>query len=271
MKRILLTNDDGVRRYGLWALYEEVAGLGEVTVVAPESARSSTGMSLTFHKALRINKITIKGKKAYAVSGNPADCISLGIYKILKDRKPDLVVSGINEGDNISVQAIYASGTIAAAIHAAIIGIPSAAFSLHIPENGGGGKGELRKRMRNAAEIAGRIAEWMLRRGLPDNVDYLNVNFPYTVDRNTEITITTLAKARYDDYVIERRDPRGRPYYWQWGKLKRVEEFQPGTDAYALFVENKVSISPLRLDTSAEIGSEFFEDLLGEIREFVKS
>ena len=209
----------------------------------------------------------MKGRTAYAVSGNPADCISLGINKILNGRKPDLVVSGINEGDNASIQAIYASGTVAAAVHAAILGIPSIAFSLYIPENNWREKQGIRLRMRNAAEVAGRITKWVLDKGLPAGIDYLNVNFPYNVDKDTEIAVTTLAKARYDDFIIERKDPRGKPYYWQWGKLKPVTEFKHGTDAYVLFVEKKISISPLSLDTSVEVG----EELLEEIRKFVKS
>jgi len=267
LRKILLTNDDGVGKYGLWVLYEEIKSLGDVTVVAPESARSSTGMSLTFHKALRIKKIMIRGKVAYAVSGNPADCISLGIYRILNGRKPDLVVSGINEGDNISIQAVYSSGTVAAAVHAAIMGIPSIAFSLHIPENNWEERREIKLRMVKAAEVAGRITKWLMEKGLPEGVDYINVNFPYEIDRKTDIEITTLSKARYNDFIIERRDPRGKPYYWQWGKLKPVTEFKPGTDAYALFVEKKISISPMSLDTSVKAS----ENLLEEIRRFIKS
>jgi len=265
LKRILLTNDDGIRRYGIWRLYEEIKRLGEVVVIAPESARSSTGMSLTFHKALRIKKIKIKDKIAYAVSGNPADCISLGVHKILSGEKPDLVVSGINEGDNTTLQSVYASGTVAAAVHAAILGIPAVAFSLHIPEEGWKKKTELKYRMDKAAEIAGKIAEWMLENKMPKGVDYLNVNFPMKVESYTEIKITRAGRIRYNDYVVERKDPRGKPYYWQWGKPIKYEEMAPGTDVYAVFVEGKVSVSPMRIDTSADVSLQGFDSLLRKV------
>ncbi len=266
MTTILLTNDDGVRRLGLWALHDAIEELGDVVVVAPESVMSATGMSLTFHKALRIKRVVIDGRGAFAVSGTPADCVSLGIHKILAGKRPDLVVSGINEGDNTTAQAIYASGTVAAAIHAAILKIPAAAFSLTLPENEKTRREELRYRMREAAHICREIIAWILDEGLPDGVDYLNVNFPYTVTRDTPVKITRLGSFRYEDYVIERRDPRGRPYYWQWGKQRPLDGFQPGTDAYTVFVERQVSVSPLRVDTSANVDTESFSPLLQRIR-----
>ena len=269
MNTILLTNDDGVRRYGLWALYNAVKDLAKVVVIAPESARSSTGMSLTFHKALRIKLVSVRGNKAYAVSGNPADCILLGIHKILSGKKPNLVIAGINEGDNTTIQSIYASGTVAAAVQAAILNIPAIAFSLTLPEGGWRKGEELKRRLDIAAHIAGEVVNYVLHRGLPEDVDYLNVNFPVDVDGDSEIVLTRLARARYDDYVIERRDPSGRPYYWQWGKRKSGCEFAPYTDAYVVFVEKRISLTPMRIDTSTGYDEDNMREMVKELNHYL--
>jgi len=265
MTTILLTNDDGVTRIGLWVLYEALEGLADIVVVAPESMRSSTGMSLTFHKALRMRKVLVNGRAASASSGNPADCVFLGVNSVLKGRRPDLVVSGINEGDNTSAQSVYGSGTVAAAIQACIMGIPSSAFSLALPLGVSLRREEFRRRAHVAAKFCRLIVRWMLEEGLPEGVDYLNVNFPDTVSENTKVSITRTAQRRYLGYVTERRDPRGRPYFWQWGRPCAVEELKPGTDVYAVTVEKRIAISPMRVDSSAKPNESGFGSLLNAL------
>ncbi|GBC68367.1 5'-nucleotidase SurE [archaeon HR01] len=252
MARILLTNDDGVRRPGLWLLHHVLWGLGDVVVVAPESMRSATGMSLTLHKPLRIRQLRHQGFKAYSVSGTPSDCVILAVNKIMRER-PDILVSGINEGENVSYQAIYGSGTVAAAIRAALLGIPSAAFSLDLPRRRPLDPALLRARMAEAARVAGAIVRYILEEGLPEGVDYLNVNFPEDISASTPIRITRVHTARYREVVDERRDPVNRPYYWIYGELLPGESFRPGTDVYAVFVEKAVSISPMRVDAAADV------------------
>jgi len=250
LKQILLTNDDGVRRPGLWRLYEVLKSVGEVCVVAPESARSATGMSITLHKPLRLRKTLVNGVKAFACSGTPSDCVIVGLRKVLGGSPPDLVVSGINEGNNVSLQAVYGSGTVAAAVRAALMGIPSVAFSLAFPEETQVSHAWLRRRMRDAADRAKPIVEWVLANGLPAGVDYLNINFPPDVDADTPVKVTRAAVARYVEVVEERRDPRKQPYYWLYGHLLGENEMEPGTDAYAVFVEDAISITPMRVDAS---------------------
>jgi 5'-nucleotidase len=113
LRRILVTNDDGVSSPGLWSLHDGLRGLGDLVVIAPDSPKSGTGMSLTFHKPLRVKKFRTKNRRAFAVSGNPADCGFLGIIEFLREELPNLVVSGINLGDNLTTQLVFASGTVA--------------------------------------------------------------------------------------------------------------------------------------------------------------
>jgi len=262
MPTILLTNDDGIMSAGLRILSESLTGLGNVVAVAPDSPRSATGMSLTFHKPLRMNEVTVRDVKAYAVSGSPADCVSIGISKVLGGKAPSVVVSGINMGDNVTAQTVFASGTVAAAIQAAIIGIPSIALSMEVPE-GEHNPEEHEERIEIAASRAYPIVDIVIRRGLPEGVDFLNVNFPYDVRTDTPLRVTRLGRQKYEDYVLERTDPRGRPYYWQWGNTRDPKEFEPGTDAHAVFVERAVSVTPLQIDPSRGISQRLIDQYLG--------
>lgn len=266
LPRILLTNDDGIRAPGLWSLYHALKGLGEVIVVAPESMRSATGMSLTLHKPLRLKQVIHGGVRAYAVSGTPSDCIILAVNRVLRGVKPDIIASGINEGENVSFQAIYGSGTVAAAVRAAIMGIPAAAFSLKLPESGPVGGGWLKARMDEAGPIAAEVVSWILEKGLPEGVDYLNVNFPERLSPSTPVRITSVYRARYREIVVERRDPKNRPYYWIHGKLLPRESFSMDSDVYSIFVEGAISISPMRFDASAPIGREPLNDLVMRLK-----
>ena len=241
---VMVTNDDGVQSPGIIALAEAISEFSKVAIVGPEGPQSAAGMSLTFHKPLRVNTVTVGRWKCHAISGSPADSIMVGINKILPSR-PALVVSGINLGDNVTIQDIFASGTIAAALEASVMGIPSIAFSMEVSDAevlSGVGAG----RFSEAARVAARIAREVLTRGLPKGVDLLNVNFPSSVTVDTPIKLTTLERRKYKDYVIERKDPRGRPYYWLWGA--RLPEFNRESDVYAVQKERAVSVTPLRLD-----------------------
>src|SRR5438105_12034820 len=130
---VMVTNDDGVQSPGIIALAEALSDFARVVIVGPEGPQSAAGMSLTFHKPLRVNTVTVGKWACHAISGSPADSIMVGINKILPSR-PDLVVSGINLGDNVTIQDIFASGTIAAALEAAVMGLPSIAFSMEISD-----------------------------------------------------------------------------------------------------------------------------------------
>jgi len=256
LKRILITNDDGISSHGLWSLRDGLRDLGELVITAPDSPKSGTGMSLTFHKPLRVKKLRTENRRGFAVSGNPADCVFLGVIEFLKGGLPDLVASGINLGDNLTTQIVFASGTVAGAIQGAVMGAPAVAFSLSIPEDREVKRSEINPRMTIAASHATRIARWILDHQLPHDVDYLNVNFPFDVSSRTPAVITTLGLRKYDDQVVRRKDPGGRPYFWQWGTIKDDKEFEKGTDIYAVYIDHAISITPLRLDASVNLSSE---------------
>jgi 5'-nucleotidase len=266
LRTILLTNDDGVTRPGLWALYEELTRLGEVVVVAPESARSATGMSITLHKPLRVKKILVRGRRAYSCSGTPSDCVIIALRTILKNTRPALVVSGINEGNNVSLQAVYGSGTVAAAVRAALMGIPAAAFSLAFRENTPVNTSWLRRAMPIAAKRSAEIVERLLEMNLPRGVDYLNVNFPPDVGPDTPVKITRAARTRYEEVVEERRDPRFKKYYWLHGRL---HELEPGTDAYEVLAAGNISITPMKVDASVTdpVASEILARVFAAVQE----
>ena len=242
---ILISNDDGPASPGLHALIQELSSLEKVSFSIPERQRSGASMSITFHKPLRIRRLKIKGVNGYVISGSPVDAILMAFLKLF-DERPKVVVSGINIGDNTGLQDIYASGTVAAAIQASLMGIPALAFSMEIGEKFVFSAGKVPGNFIKAAKIARTIVEYVIENGLPENVDLLNVNFPFKLNRNTPVVITWPAPTKYDNFVIERIDPRGKPYYWIWGR--RLAMYPKGSDAYALFNLRAISITPLTID-----------------------
>lgn len=250
MRRILVTNDDGVSSPGLWALNDSLQAIGETVVISPDSPRSATGMSLTFHKPLRLKKVHNRKRHAYAVSGNTADCVFLGIIEVFKHELPSLVVSGINLGDNLTSQLVFASSTVAGAIQGAVMGAPAIAFSLSLPEDREVTRDELTAKLSIASSHVRRIAKWVLDNKLPSGIDCLNINFPFDISEQTCARVTTLGLRKYNDQVVKRNDPGGRPYFWQWGTIKDGREFLEGTDIHAVYVRDMISITPLKLDAS---------------------
>ena len=247
MPRILITNDDGIYSRGIHAAVEAVKDLGEVYVVAPLFQRSASGRAMTLHRPLRAKLIDVPGAKvAYGLDGMPVDCV---IFALARFTDFDLTISGINLGENLSTE-ITVSGTASAAIETATHGIPSIAVSLEVDWKKALGEGEGID-FSVAANFLRRIAGAVLEKGLPEGVDMLNVNVPGDATPETPITITRLARRRYRPTIEERIDPRGHPYYWGVGR--KCEEFEPGTDAYALKVEGKVSVTPINIDMTARV------------------
>jgi len=246
---ILVTNDDGVQSLGLRALAEAVRPLGAIRVVGPEGPSSGSSMSLTFHKPLRVSKELVGERRGYAVSGSPADAVMIGVHK-LTPKRPALVLSGINFGDNTTFQDVFASGTVAGAIEAAIMGIPAIAFSMEVPDESIFSPAGFDIDFHKAAAVAARIAGWVIKNGIPPRTNLLNVNFPRFINGNTKIYITKLARRKFRDYVLERKDPRKRPYYWIWGD--RLTDFDKDTDAYVVHVLRGISITPLNLNLSSQ-------------------
>ncbi|WP_148882337.1 5'/3'-nucleotidase SurE [Thermococcus aciditolerans] len=256
MPRILITNDDGIYSRGLRAAVEAVKDLGEVYVVAPLFQRSASGRAMTLHRPLRAKLIDVPGAKvAYGLDGMPVDCV---IFALARFTDFDLAISGINLGENLSTE-ITVSGTASAAIETATHGIPSIAVSLEVDWRKTLSEGEGID-FSVASHFLRRIAKAVLERGFPDGVDMLNVNVPRDATPETEIVVTRLARRRYRPTIEERIDPRGHPYYWIVGR--KCEKFEPGTDAYALKVERKVSVTPINIDMTARVDFENLYKLL---------
>jgi len=260
MHRILVTNDDGVYASGLQAAARSVEGLGEVIVAAPSGQKSGVGRSISVFEPLRYAEVNLSGFKAYAVTGTPTDSVIIGIFAILK-QMPDLVVSGINVGENISSDTVTTSGTIGAALEAASYGIPAIAASIQVIDQGD--KFDMHHGEKHsftvATKILRRVAARVLERGLPEGVDVLNLNVPVSAKEDTEIVVTRLARKIFKTSVQERFDPRGRPYYWIGGELIYCDE--EGTDVQTVYQEKKISITPLSLDSTSRIDLQEIKDL----------
>jgi 5'-nucleotidase len=247
MKKILVTNDDGVQSDGMHALADALARLGEVTVVAPHLEASAIGHALTLRRPLRLDKLR---EGVYEVDGTPTDCVNIALTQLYANNPPDLVVSGINRGYNLGDDVTY-SGTVSGALEGCLLGIPSIAVSLWR------GRGP-EPAFDHAAAAAATIAELVFEHGLPART-FLNLNVPNGVPRGFRVTIQ--AKRNHVTMVAERLDPRGKAYYW-------IEEGQdewesdPRSDHHA--VQNGfVSITPLQPDMTAYEALEHAEKLSG--------
>ncbi len=196
MKRILVTNDDGVRSEGLHVLADALRRLGEVTIVAPQVEASAIGHALTLRRPLRLESL---GECFYEVDGTPTDCVNIAITQLYKS-KPDLIVSGINKGYNLGDDVTY-SGTVAGALEGALLGIPSIAVSLERSLD--------TYDFRPAAEAAAQVAEHVLPHGLSAR-RFLNINVPSGQPKGVRITFQ--AKRNHVTVVSERLDPRNKPY-----------------------------------------------------------
>ena len=229
--RILVSNDDGYMSEGLRALATAVEPLGEVWVVAPETEQSAASHAISIHRPLRIRQVR---PRWFAVDGTPTDCSYMAVNHLMKDRRPALMVSGINHGPNLADDVTY-SGTVAAAMEASILGVPAIAFSLAVRQEFDFGA---------AARFARSLAEAVLRASPPHLL--LNVNVPGGRGP-AGYAVTRLGKHTYGFDVVEKVDPRGRNYYWIGGNEYQHEDI-PGSDCNAVLRDGLVSVTPLQLD-----------------------
>ena len=236
---ILLTNDDGIFSKGLEALEKVLPELGELYVVAPDRERNATSHSLTLGGPVYVSP---EGKNRFATSGTPTDCVNIGIHRLLP-RKPDLVVSGINIGGNLSEDVTY-SGTVAAALEARLLGIPSLALSL-------AARGEFF--FDPAARVGCDLARWVLSLDLPPGV-FLNVNVPNLVDGTpARIRWTRLGRKFYGDFLQEVVDEEGRPYF-RYGidALEFLDREEAHEADWKAVEQGYVSVTPLQLNMTDE-------------------
>ncbi len=232
MTAILVSNDDGYLAEGLVALAEAMAALGEVWVVAPDREQSAASHSISLHRPLRIKQIR---PRWFAIDGTPTDCSYLAINHLMKERRPALMVSGINHGPNLADDVTY-SGTVAAAIEASLLGVPAIAFSL---------VSRTRLDFRAATKFAQELAKAALENSPPSKM-LLNVNIPADVEW-PGYAITRLGKHSYGFDVVENVDPRGRKYYWIGGSEYQHEDI-PGSDCNATIDNRLISVTPLQLN-----------------------
>ena len=230
--RILVSNDDGYLSEGLQALVEAVSPLGEVWVVAPDREQSAASHAISLHRPLRIKEVR---ERWFAVDGTPTDCAYLALNHVLKEARPQLMVSGINHGANLAEDVTY-SGTVAAAMESALLGVPSIAFSLV-------SRGPFD--FSHAARFARAFVATLLGRPLPARM-LLNVNVPGEVEPQG-LAVTRLGRHSYGYDVVENVDPRGRKYYWIGGNEYQHEDIA-GSDCNAVFRDHRVSVTPLHFD-----------------------
>jgi len=234
---ILVTNDDGIFSEGLKTLAQELSDLGETWIVAPSQEQSAVGHSLTLHRPLRIAH---HGPGEYAVDGTPTDCVVLAVNKLM-DKKPDLLVSGINKGGNMGHDITY-SGTVSAAWEGTLLGIPSFAVSM-LPDE------RENYHFQPAARFARRLAKTVLKNGVPFNT-LLNVNVPNTNGAPIEeYRITRQGMRLFGDPIVENVDPRGKKYYWIGGSYQGFEPI-PDSDLVAVH-DTVISITPILIDLTS--------------------
>lgn len=239
--RILITNDDGIYANGIKELSIKLSDIGEVVVVAPDRERSAIGHAITIHTPLRVEKIEdiLPNIEAWAINGTPSDCVKIAIESLMRV-KPDLIVSGINNGPNLGTDVIY-SGTVSAAIEGAMHSIPSIAISACF-FNG-------KINYESVAEVSCKIIKNLVKKDLPKNI-ILNINVPsISLEQIKGIKITELGIRKYNNNYVKRTDPKGKNYYWLSGEL--IEIKNKDTSDIVAIEEGFISITPLHFDLTA--------------------
>lgn len=249
MRTILVTNDDGYFSPGITALAEALKPLGEVIIVAPQTEASAVGHALTLRRPLRCE---LMAPNTYAVDGTPTDCVNIAIDEVLQ-RKPDLVVSGINKGLNIGDDVTY-SGTVAGALEGALLGYQAIAVSMQVT------RGEWD--FTPAAELAANLAAALFEKPLPGRT-FLNINVPQGIVKGVRATVQ--AKRNHITKVDQRLDPRQRPYFW-------IEEAQDDWEPHdrsdrQAILEGYASVTPLQPDLTDHAALGLIEDTLGQIEQ----
>ena len=247
---ILVSNDDGITSKGIKVLVDAMAALGEVFVVAPDSPQSGMGHAITVGNPLRLTESPIfDNAHAYECSGTPADCVKLAKFHLLKDRRPDLVVSGINHGSNTSINVLY-SGTMSAAVEAAMEGYPAVGFSLCDYDEDAD--------FSHTVDPVQRIARMVLEHGIPKGIA-LNVNIP---PRQNEplcgIRVCRQAHAKWQEEFDQRTDPYGRSYYWLTGNFVNFDKGEDN-DEWAI-ANNYASVVPCRYDLTDARAIEYLNE-----------
>jgi 5'-nucleotidase len=254
MTQILLTNDDGIDSPGLWAAAQALSALGYVHVVAPRQQFSAAGRSMpsTSDGVIQLRQVVVNGKPwdVYAVGGAPAQAVQHALLEVLPER-PDLIVSGINYGENVGC-GVTISGTVGAALEGAAFGIPSLAISLETePQHHYSLSSEVD--FSTAAHFTAYFGGLMMKRNFPPDVDVLKVEVPCDVGPDTPWTLTRLSRLRYFEPLRPERQNWETPGRIGYRMLDSYAHEVPGTDVYALRVQRLVSVTPLSLDLTSRV------------------
>jgi len=251
--KILLVNDDGPENELTIELADELRRRGnEVLVIVPEKQRSAVGMARTYHKPLRIRR---RGD-LYVINGTPSDAVFIGLRMFMNDA--DLVISGVNIGENVGLEAVIGGGTLGAAIQASVLGYRALAFSVEAEDKEKFTGGRLHKWARSL-EVIPRIVEALT--SWPLGVDLININIPTSW---SQIAITRrVARLVYNERVIVGEDPRGVPIYWRWGE--RMESLEPCSDAYLFYKERALVVTPISLVCRRELDLRGLSNALSRI------
>lgn len=248
--RILLSNDDGYQARGLRALTEHLAGVAELTIVAPARNHSGASNSLTLDSPLRVEQVD---SNFYYVNGTPTDCVHVALTGLL-DEEPDMVIAGVNHGANLGDDVIY-SGTVAAAMEGRFLGFPAVAVSLVLGEG---------QHFATAATVARKLVERMIKEPLPRDT-ILNINVPdVPVASLAGVRATRLGFRHRSEPVIKARDPKNQPIYWI-GAAGPQADAGPGTDFHAI-AAGHVSVTPIKVDLTSHAGIPPLDDWLGRLR-----
>jgi len=274
---ILISNDDGVEAPGILAAKEAVEDLADITIVAPQDNNSGVGRHMTLFKQLNVKKYELQDNSlAYGVNGTPTDSVIVGI-NYLMDNKPDLVITGINTGINISSKDITASGTVCAALEAVARGIPAIAVSMFLDydcyKQDENGEWYLDVDFSLTKQVLHDIVEKIIDKGFPDGVDLFNLNVPYNYE-SEEVKITRLSDRMLDKKVIDHNDEEMHDIFSFNYKNDEdtefiedennktvmitsnlVKSFEEGTDGYCLMVEKRPSLTPLNVDMTTKLSN----------------
>lgn len=242
--RILLTNDDGIAAPGIAALYDALQGLGEILTIAPRDVQSASSHGITYNQPLMCETVVVNDRMTgIAVAGQPADCVKVALRAIWQEKfgegsLPDLTISGMNSGANVGINIIY-SGTVAAAVESAFLGVPAIAVSLHL-----GARGKVR--YGRAAWIARQVIDRILQHPL-DRHSVLNVNIPRTESDDApmpNVRVVEMNTAPGSDKFERRVSPLGQVYYWSSSNGMEFTHTAPESDVEAI-LERCVTVTPL--------------------------
>ena len=249
--KALISNDDGITASGILAAKKAVEDLCDTYVVAPETQQSGIGHALTLNEPLRVNEHVLRdGSFGYGITGTPTDAVTIALFEIM-DEKPDLMISGINTGFNLGKAELTTSGTLGAAIEAASFEIPTIAISQEVTRDDVKFvTGEVEIDFDFAKKMLKKIAKIILKKGLPEGIDLLNVNIPAN-PINEEFEVAKLGKRMYVPIIEKRLDPRENPYYWIGGEPYDFDE--PGSDGYELCKSRKTTVTPLKIDLTSDM------------------